>query len=60
MFPPDASEAQTGDWPDSPEERCLVWEEFPVVARERARPLGYLSEPWYWDGAESDGVREKS
>lgn len=60
MFPPDASEKQASDRPDPPEERWFIWEEFPVVGRERARSLGCLYGPWYWDGAESDGVREES
>jgi hypothetical protein len=60
MFPPDDSKGCTGDWIDSPKEWWRVWEEVSGVGRERARPLGYLYEPWDWDGVESNGVGEKN
>ena len=60
MFPPDHSEGCAGDRPDSSQEWRFVWEEVPVVGRERARSMGYKYESWNWDGAESDGVGEEN
>ena len=60
MFPPDYSEGYTSDRPDPSEERRLVWKELPAVDSGWTWSVGNLYEPWYWDGAESDGVGEEN
>lgn len=60
MFPPDHSKGYAGDRSDSSKEWWRVWEEVPVVGRERTRSLGYLYESWNWNGVESDGVGEEN
>lgn len=58
MLPPDYSKGYAGDRQDSSKEWWLVWEEVSVMGRKRTWPVGYLYEPWNWDGIESDGVGE--
>ena len=60
MFPPNYPEGHASDRPDPSEERRLVWKELPAVDSGWTRSLGNLHEPWYWDGAESDGVGEEN
>lgn len=59
MFPPNHPKEDAGDRSDSSNEWQSVREEVPVVDRKWTRPLGYLYEPWNWDGIEPDGVGEE-